>query len=142
MMRLTGTFLDEISFDIPHHNWGPVEWDKDFRAMKAMGIKRVILIRCANKNFMTYDSKVVRHYSKDYVMHTPPIDLVDMFLTLAEKYEMEFYFGHVYFMGIGGISMSGLAEILLDQGFSISGSDMKESALTKQLEEKNPSKKS
>lgn len=97
MMRLTGTFLDEISFDIPHHNWGPVEWDKDFRAMKAMGIKRVILIRCANKNFMTYDSKVVRHYSKDYVMHTPPIDLVDMFLTLAEKYEMEFYFGTWHF---------------------------------------------
>ena len=43
---------------------------------------------------------------------------------------------HVYFMGIGGISMSGLAEILLDQGFTISGSDMKESALTKQLEAK------
>ena len=97
MMRLTGTFLDEISFDIPHHNWGPVEWDKDFRAMKAMGIKRVIMIRCANKNFMTYDSKVIRHYSKDYVMHKPPIDLVDMFLTLAEKYEMEFYFGTWHF---------------------------------------------
>ena len=43
---------------------------------------------------------------------------------------------HVYFMGIGGISMSGLAEILLDQGFTVSGSDMKESALTKQLEAK------
>ena len=43
---------------------------------------------------------------------------------------------HVYFMGIGGISMSGLAEILLREGFTISGSDMKESALTKQLEEK------
>ena len=43
---------------------------------------------------------------------------------------------HVYFMGIGGISMSGLAEILLEEGFSISGSDMKQSALTTQLEEK------
>ena len=43
---------------------------------------------------------------------------------------------HVYFMGIGGISMSGLAEILLEEGFTISGSDMKESALTTQLEEK------
>ena len=41
---------------------------------------------------------------------------------------------HVYFMGIGGISMSGLAEILLEEGFTISGSDMKESALTTQLE--------
>ena len=26
---------------------------------------------------------------------------------------------HVHFMGIGGISMSGLAEILLDEGFTI-----------------------
>ncbi len=43
---------------------------------------------------------------------------------------------HVYFMGIGGISMSGLAEILLEEGFTISGSDMNKSALTKQLEEK------
>lgn len=40
---------------------------------------------------------------------------------------------HVYFMGIGGISMSGLAEILFDKGFKISGSDMKESALTERL---------
>lgn len=37
---------------------------------------------------------------------------------------------HVYFMGIGGISMSGLAEILLGEGFKISGSDMKESDIT------------
>ena len=43
---------------------------------------------------------------------------------------------HVYFMGIGGISMSGLAEILLEEGFTISGSDMKQSALTTQLDEK------
>ncbi len=41
---------------------------------------------------------------------------------------------HVYFMGIGGISMSGLAEILLQEGFTISGSDMKESDITNILE--------
>jgi len=40
---------------------------------------------------------------------------------------------HVYFMGIGGISMSALAEILLEKGFTISGSDIKESDLTKTL---------
>lgn len=40
---------------------------------------------------------------------------------------------HVYFMGIGGISMSGLAEILLAEGFTISGSDIRESPLTKAL---------
>ena len=42
---------------------------------------------------------------------------------------------HVHFIGIGGISMSGLAEILLKEGFTISGSDNKESALTDHLEQ-------
>lgn len=40
---------------------------------------------------------------------------------------------HVHFMGIGGISMSGLAEILLDAGFPVSGSDQKKSPLTEHL---------
>ena len=42
----------------------------------------------------------------------------------------------LHFIGIGGISMSGLAEILLGRGFTISGSDSKASPLTKRLEEK------
>ena len=41
---------------------------------------------------------------------------------------------HVHFIGIGGISMSGLAEILLERGFTVSGSDAHESELTKMLE--------
>ena len=45
----------------------------------------------------------------------------------------------VYFIGIGGISMSGLAEILLSKGFRISGSDMKQSDLTMLLESKGAS---
>ena len=42
---------------------------------------------------------------------------------------------HIYFIGIGGISMSGLAEILLSEGFRISGSDRAPSSLTQMLEE-------
>ena len=40
---------------------------------------------------------------------------------------------HVHFIGIGGISMSGLAEILLGEHFTISGSDSKPSTLTERL---------
>ena len=40
---------------------------------------------------------------------------------------------HVHFIGIGGISMSGLAEILLLEGFTVSGSDNTASALTEHL---------
>ncbi|RYZ53913.1 MAG: DUF4434 domain-containing protein, partial [Chitinophagaceae bacterium] len=30
-MQITGTFIDEISHDIPHQNWGPKEWEQDFQ---------------------------------------------------------------------------------------------------------------
>ena len=40
----------------------------------------------------------------------------------------------VHFIGIGGISMSALAELLHKQGFRVSGSDVKASALTEHLE--------
>jgi len=41
---------------------------------------------------------------------------------------------HIHFIGIGGISMSGLAEILLDKRFTVSGSDNQSSPLTEKLE--------
>ena len=43
---------------------------------------------------------------------------------------------HIHFIGIGGISMSGLAEILLGEDFVISGSDSKSSPITQALEKK------
>ncbi|MEF9945207.1 MAG: UDP-N-acetylmuramate--L-alanine ligase [Lachnospiraceae bacterium] len=46
---------------------------------------------------------------------------------------------HIHFIGIGGISMSGLAEILLKEDFIVSGSDSKESPLTDHLERKGAS---
>ena len=33
---------------------------------------------------------------------------------------------HIHFVGIGGIGMSGIAEVLLNLGYKVSGSDMKE----------------
>jgi len=39
----------------------------------------------------------------------------------------------IHFVGIGGIGMSGIAEIMLNRGFEISGSDMNESANTERL---------
>jgi UDP-N-acetylmuramate--alanine ligase len=40
---------------------------------------------------------------------------------------------HIHFIGIGGISMSGLAAVLLKRGFTVSGSDAKQSPLTSWL---------
>ncbi len=42
---------------------------------------------------------------------------------------------HVYFIGIGGISMSGIALILKDRGFAVTGSDRNPSDTTRELED-------
>jgi hypothetical protein len=89
-MLISGTFLDEISHDIPHQNWGAAEWDRDFRIMHDVGIDTVILIRSGHRRWITYPSDVLMTREG---CHRPPVDLVDMFLTLAEKYDMAFYFG-------------------------------------------------
>jgi UDP-N-acetylmuramate--alanine ligase len=40
---------------------------------------------------------------------------------------------HIHFVGIGGSGMSGIAEVLLNLGYTISGSDLSESAVTRRL---------
>jgi UDP-N-acetylmuramate--alanine ligase len=40
---------------------------------------------------------------------------------------------HIHFVGIGGVGMAGIAEVLLSQGYRVSGSDLADNALTKRL---------
>ncbi|WP_407525025.1 DUF4434 domain-containing protein [Lacibacter sp. MH-610] len=88
-MLITGTFIDEISHDIPHQNWSAKEWDQDFQHMAAMGIDTVIMIRSGYRKFITYPSAYLIRQG----CYAPPVDLVELFLTLADKYGMNFYFG-------------------------------------------------
>lgn len=89
-LMLSGTFLDEISHDIPHQNWGEKEWDQDFAHMKAIGIDTVIMIRSGYRRFITYPSAYLMSQRGCY---KPSVDLVDMYLRLADKHGMKFYFG-------------------------------------------------
>lgn len=41
---------------------------------------------------------------------------------------------HIHFVGIGGIGMSGIARVLLEMGYKVTGSDLKESRILKKLE--------
>src|SRR4030042_3386438 len=43
-------------------------------------------------------------------------------------------FQHIHFSGIGGIGMSGIAEVLLNLGYQVSGSDLKETEITRRLQ--------
>ena len=89
-LKITGTFLDEISHDIPHQNWGETEWDADFGHMKAIGIDTVIMIRSGYRKFITYPSE---YLMKKHGCYKPSVDLLDIFLRLAAKHGMKFWFG-------------------------------------------------
>ncbi|MEK6567991.1 MAG: UDP-N-acetylmuramate--L-alanine ligase [Candidatus Omnitrophota bacterium] len=54
-------------------------------------------------------------------------DISDNVLLLGKK---------IHFIGIGGIGMSGIASILVEQGYIVSGSDLKDSPVTRKLSEK------
>ena len=45
-------------------------------------------------------------------------------------------FKNIHCIGIGGVGVSAIAEILLSRGYSVSGSDMKQSEITNRLAEK------
>jgi len=89
-MKITGTFLDEITHDIPSNNWGVDEWAADFDAMRAVGIDTVILIRAGYRDRVTFNSETL---ARALTMRPAYMDLVDLFLTQAERTGMTFYFG-------------------------------------------------
>lgn len=89
-MNIGGTFLDEITHDIPSANWGPEDWAQDFDAMKAIGIDKVILIRGGYRDAATFNSQTL---SRERQMRPVYTDLLDLFLTEAERCGMTFFFG-------------------------------------------------
>lgn len=89
-MPIKATFIDEVTWDIPHQNWGPKEWDKDFAAMKEMGINTVVMIRAGLGQWIAAPFESILTTENVYY---PPVDLVKMFLTLADKHNLDFFFG-------------------------------------------------
>lgn len=109
-MPIKATFLDEVSWDIPHQNWGVKEWDADFQAMKASGIDTVVMIRAGLGWWLAAPFECILKTEK---VHYPPVDLVEMFLNLADKYQMSFFFG-MYDSGRYWISGEYMKEIELN----------------------------
>jgi len=85
MKRITGTFLDEITWDIPSQNWGREEWRREFDTMKEAGIDTVIIIRAGLRDLCVYPSEVLS--ARDLP------DLALWFLDEAERCGMKLFFG-------------------------------------------------
>lgn len=86
-MRITGTFLDEITHDIPSQNWGPKEWRKEFALYQEIGIDTVIVIRAGYKDKCAFPARSIPNALpvKD--------DLVRLFLDLSEEFGQSLFFG-------------------------------------------------
>ena len=84
---ISGTFIDEITHDIPASNWSDEEWAKDLDNMKSVGIDTVILIRGGYNNKCIYPSKYFPH-QKD-----PNEDFLDLILRECEKRDMKVFVG-------------------------------------------------
>ena len=83
--KITGTFLDEITWDIPSQNWGKKEWRKEFNTMKEAGIDTVINIRAGLRDMSVFPSEVLN------IKDVP--DLAQLFLDEAQRCDMHFFFG-------------------------------------------------
>lgn len=85
-LPITGTFINEITFDIPSQNWGMEEWRADFDAMQAIGIDTVIIIKGGLRHETIFPSKVIGT--------SPPFDLAKFLLEETTRRKMHLYFGN------------------------------------------------
>lgn len=89
-LPVTGTFIDEMTHDIPAQNWGLDEWTTEFDTFVRAGIDTVIIIRTGYGEKLACPSSVLSERVQTLPVHA---DLVDLFLTLAADRGISVYVG-------------------------------------------------
>ena len=82
---ITGTFIDEITYDIPSSNWSLEDWAKDLDNMKAVGMDTLVFIRGGFEGRTIFPSENFSCWRKE--------DLVEFILAEAAKRDMKVYLG-------------------------------------------------
>jgi hypothetical protein len=108
--RITGTFLDEITHDIPSQNWGPAEWRREFQLYRQIGIDTAVIIRAGYRNRCIFDSKTIPGLMPVYD------DLARLFFELGEEFGVGIYFG-LYDSGCYWLRGSWWKEVELNERF-------------------------
>src|SRR5687768_9718323 len=85
--RITGTFLDEITHDIPSQNWGEAEWRKEFQLYQRIGIDTAIIIRAGYRNRCIFPAKSLTEVLPVYD------DLGELFFRLGLEYGVGIWLG-------------------------------------------------
>jgi hypothetical protein len=86
-MQISGTFLDEITHDIPSQNWGERQWRTEFELYKKIGIDTVIVIRAGYQNKCIFPAKSLPDLLPVYE------DLAERFFNLADEVGINVFFG-------------------------------------------------
>jgi hypothetical protein len=84
---ITGTFIDEITYDIPSSNWSNEQWAKDLDYMKEVGMDTLILMRGVFYDKCLYQSKYFPSLKEDGE------DFIRFILEEAEKRGMQVFLG-------------------------------------------------
>jgi len=85
--RITGTFLDEITHDIPSQNWAREEWRKEFDLYSRIGIDTIIIIRAGYQNKCIFQAKTLPDLLPIYE------DVGEVFFSLADEFNLKVFFG-------------------------------------------------
>ncbi len=109
--RITGTFLDEITHDIPSQNWGPEEWRRELALYPKIGVDTLILIRAGYRNRCVFPARSIPGLMPVYD------DLAGMFFELASELELNLYFG-LYDSGEHWVHGDWRKEVELNQAFA------------------------
>jgi hypothetical protein len=89
-LTITGTFIDEVTHDIPAHNWGRREWEQEFDTYTAIGIDTVILIRAGWGERLSFPSASVRRHVATLPVYA---DMPELFMSLCDSRDISFFFG-------------------------------------------------
>ncbi len=105
---ITGTFIDEITYDIPSSNWSLKQWEKDLDNMQEIGIDTVIFIRGGLEKKSVFPSKVLgTHYADDFA---------GFIFEETSKRNMDVYFG-MYISNIDWNNGDAINEIRINKLF-------------------------
>lgn len=108
--RITGTFLDEITHDIPSQNWGREEWRREFDLYSQIGIDTVIVIRAGYKNRCVFPARSIPDLLPVYE------DLGRTFFDLAEEFALGVWLG-TYDSGLWWMQGDWQREVDLNKAF-------------------------
>lgn len=105
---ITGTFIDDITYDIPSSNWSEEEWKKDFDNMQDIGIDTVIFIRGGLEHKTIFPSKVIGTEGTD--------DFAGFVFEETSKRKMNVFFGG-YISNIDWNNGDAVKEIKINEKF-------------------------